>query len=187
MIKKFINSSKSFYLINKYRKKWRLLEDKTEIVYRSSLFLRLKNMIKTNCKNSYQNNSFYKLEMEIENRDILASSKMAQIIENFSSKITRNIRQDYYRESKFLLYVHQKTRELYFGPLKQISIILFIAIFLNICLLAILKIEIPFYGWLLRLFLLIITFCGLNYTGNFVSVFKNSAFFKIINKPVHEK
>lgn len=186
MIKKFINNSKSFYFVNKYRKEWWLLEDKTEIAYRFSLFLQLKNIIRINCKNYYHNNSFNKLEREIEDKDILTNSKMAQSIKNLSNKFTKNIRQNY-RESKLLSYAHQKIRELYFGPFKQISIILFIAIFLNICLLVILKIEVPFYGWLLRLFLLIITFCGLSYTGNFTSVLKNSAFFKIINKSVYEK
>ena len=186
MFKEFAENSKAIHFIKRYRKRYYVAENATANAYESSVFLKLKLTFYTTCERCYQASFLAKIIEEMKDMNVLANSKTVIIMKNLIGKFTQNTRQ-YAKESSFLLHSKRNTEKLYLGSFKQVSAIILVAVFVNILLMLTLKREVTFYGWTFRFLLLVISFCGLNYTGSLKNIFENSAFFKLINKSTNEK
>lgn len=186
MFKESVENSKTIYFIRRYLKRYDSAENAVVNAFESSLFLKSKLTLYANCKRYYQTSSLAKVIEEIKDVKILANSNAARIIKNLFDRVTQNIRQSD-KESSFLLRSMENAKKLYFEPFKQISGIMVVAIFANTFFVLILRREVTFYGWMLRFFLLIISFCGLKCTGSLRNTFENSTFFKLIKKSANEK
>ena len=177
MFKESLENSKTAHLIKKYLKGYDSAESVVTNAYKSSLFLKLKLALQRNHK-KYGKADFLTRSTE-ENTEILAGSKIIEIVKNLSRK--------HASRRGFLPYLKENIDKLYLGPFKQISVIMLVAVSANIFFLLILGREITFYGWILRFSSLLVSLCGLSCTVSLKTILESSIFSNLVSKSTNEK
>jgi len=163
-------------------------EEQLNETYKNSQTYRITQGLKNKIK-VYFRYSFLGTISEIkenENNIVLEESKIVRYLINSYKKFKlRAI--SYFDTSIARSSLNELTKELYFSPIKNLSIIIVVAILINIIFSILLKKEIGLLGWFIRIFFLLIGLNGLSSNATWEDIKKTSYFIKQQNKKNTER